>query len=60
MTTEYETARITITRVITEGGHDETYVETTPAIGLVEALGLLRLAEDTLIQHPPADSEDDE
>ena len=58
--TEYETARITITRVITEDGHDQTYVETSADIALVEALGLLRMAEDTLIQNPPADSEDDD
>jgi hypothetical protein len=51
-----ETARITITRVIGEDGSDEHFVETHPDdIGLVEALGLLRLAEDSLIQHPPAD-----
>lgn len=60
MTDDYETARIIITRVLTAEGRDETYVETMPALGLVEALGLLRLAEDTLIQSPPADIEDDE
>jgi hypothetical protein len=54
----YETARITITRVLTMHGEDEHYVETSDDLGLLEALGMLRLAEDSLIQHPPA--EDDE
>lgn len=57
---DYETARITITRVLTAGGTDETFVDASAGMSLVEALGLLRLAEDTLIQHPPAEDDDDE
>lgn len=57
----YETARITITRVLSDEGADETFVDATEGMGLVEALGLLRLAEDTLIKFPPTmEGEDDE
>ena len=54
---DYETARIVVTRVLTDSGKDEHSVEVTPDdLGLVEALGLLRLAEDSLIQFPPAET----
>jgi hypothetical protein len=55
-----ETARVTITRVLTPEGQDQHFVEATPGMSLVEALGLLRLAEDTLIQFPPSEAGDDD
>ena len=52
---EYKTAQVVITRGITSDGADVTNVDTTPDdIGLVEVLGLLRLAEDTMLTCPPA------
>lgn len=55
----FEAARITITRVLTEEGDDQHFVEATSGMSLVEALGLLRLAEDSLIQNPPTEQDDD-
>lgn len=53
----FEAARIVVTRTLTDEGEDrhDLYVEPDD-LGLVEALGLLRLAEDTLIQFPPAEN----
>lgn len=60
MSDNLETARITITRVLTADGKDQHFVEATPGMSLVEALGMVRLAEDTLIQFPPAEQSDDD
>lgn len=54
-----ETGRITITRVLTADGEDLHFVEATFSMSLVEALGLLRLAEDTLIKFPPQEQDAD-
>lgn len=48
-----ETARITITRVLTtdDGDNgDQVWVETSDGMSLVETLGLLRFAEDSVIR----------
>ena len=58
---DFETARITITRVLTAEGADIHNVEATSGMSLIEALGLLRLAESTLLEFPPgADDTDDD
>lgn len=44
-----ETSRITITRTLTPDGEDAHHVEATEGMSLVEALGLLRLAEASLL-----------
>jgi len=51
----FEIGRITVTRHIAPDGDDIHGVNATDGMSLVEALGMLRLAEDTLIQNPPAD-----
>ncbi len=54
---DVEVARITITRTITdEPGEfgDLVNVETSDDLAVVEALGMLRLAEDSLL-NPPED-----
>lgn len=54
---DVEIARITITRTITgEPGEfgDLVNVETSDNLIVIEALGMLRLAEDTLL-NPPED-----
>ena len=57
-----EFARIVITRVLTEDGADIHNVEATAGMSLIESLGMLRLAESTLLEFPPGadDGEDDE
>lgn len=54
-----ETSRITIARFLTEDGQDLHSVKATSGMSLVEALGLLRLAEVTLIDFPPAKDDDE-
>lgn len=56
-----EFARIVITRVLTEDGDDVHNVEATAGMSLIEALGMLRLAESTVLEFPPGedDGEDD-
>lgn len=62
MSDDLEVARIVITRTLTDDGKDLHEVETSPDMPLIEALGMLRMAEDSLIQHPPMSEEgmDDE
>lgn len=55
---DMETARIVITRVLTEDGDDRHFVAASD-MSLVEALGMLRLAEDSLIQFPPGEGSED-
>jgi hypothetical protein len=55
-----EFARIVITRSLMHDGEDRHTTDATDGLALVEALGMLRLAEDTLIQNPPAEAEADE
>ena len=52
----FEIGRITITRHIDPDGDDVHGVTATDGMSLVEALGMLRLAEDTVMQNPPAES----
>lgn len=53
----YETARITITRTINETGEDIHNVWATDGNGdqlpLIESLGMLRMAEDSLLHTNP-------
>ena len=52
-------ASITITRYLDEDGYDMVTVETEPEeSGLVEQLGLLRLAEDSIIRDAMGEGED--
>lgn len=55
-----ETARIVITRAISDEGRDLHFVETSEDLPLIEALGMLRMAEDSLIQNPPMQDDGDE
>jgi hypothetical protein len=56
-----EVARIEITRVLTPEGQDTTWCAATDSQGdplpLVEALGLLRMAEDTVIRQSMGEGE---
>ena len=56
-----EFARIVITRCLTDDGDDRHSVEATQGMSLIEALGMLRLAESTVLEFPPGadDGEDD-
>lgn len=47
---ELISARIVVTRRITGGGDDQVLVEGAEHLSLIEALGLLRFAEDTVIR----------
>lgn len=57
-----EFARIVITRCLTDDGDDRHSVEATSGMSLIEALGMLRLAESTVLEFPPSadDGEGDE
>lgn len=59
-----EVARITITRNIDPDGRDVTWCQAVDPqgepLGLVESLGLLRLAEDTVIRQAMDETGDDE
>lgn len=53
-------ATITITRYLDEDGYDMVTVEVEPdEASLVEKLGLLRLAEDSIIRDSMGEGEDD-
>lgn len=45
----FMTSQITVTRVMSETGEDQHRIETTPDMTMIEALGMLRLAEDSLL-----------
>ena len=54
-------ATITITRYLDEDGYDMVTVEVEPdEAALVEQLGLLRLAEDSIIRDAMGEGEEDE
>ena len=55
-----EFARIVITRCLMEDGEDRHSVEATSGMSLIEALGMLRLAESTLLEFPPGADDDGE
>lgn len=59
-----EVARITITRVLGLDGTDSTWCEAVDPDGeplkLVESLGLLRLAEDTVIRQAMGETDEDD
>lgn len=46
---EFETARITITRTLSEGA-DAHHVEMSDDLGFIEALGLIEAAKDSVIR----------
>lgn len=50
MSATMETARITITRSLSEDGHDFTMVATSEGMSTIEALGMLRLAENSILR----------
>lgn len=56
----YETARITITRALGDDGSDQHCVEYSDDLGLVETLGLIELAKDTIIREFMGEIPDDE
>lgn len=47
---DFETARITITRALGGDGSDTHYVEMSDDLGFIEALGLIEAAKDTVIR----------
>ena len=52
--------RRVITRCLMEDGEDRHSVEATSGMSLIEALGMLRLAESTLLEFPPGADDDGE
>ena len=52
--------RRVITRCLMEDGADRHSVEATSGMSLIEALGMLRLAESTLLEFPPGADDDGE
>lgn len=46
---EFETARITITRTLTDE-NDAHHVEWSDDLGFIEALGLIEAAKDTIVR----------
>lgn len=46
----YETARITITRTLTDDGSDLHGVQYSDDLSFIEALGLIEAAKDTIVR----------
>lgn len=50
MSEPVEFGRVSVVRKMTEDGHDFTMVTTSEGMSIIEALGMLRLAESTILR----------